>query len=36
MNADLVEGFLVVRDVAVGMIQRRFQPVELKRSDLIA
>ena len=36
MDARRVEGLLVVRDIAVGMTERRLQPLELKRANLIA
>src|SRR5262249_15667244 len=36
MNTCLIEGLLVVRDIIVGMIQRRFHPLKLTRSDFIS
>ena len=36
MDARRVEGLLVVRDIAVCMTERRCQPLELKRANLIA
>jgi hypothetical protein len=35
MHAGFFERLPVMRDVAIGVIERPFQPLELKRPDLI-